>query len=102
MAVDRTRKIISAEAESISFEYTSIGSLLETFKRLNKEYGPEAEIQSCYYPYDNSDSKYFAVFAKRPETDKEMNKRIAQEEVWQKEQDERDRRDFERLKLKFK
>ena len=30
-----------------------------------------------------------------------MSKRIAQEEKWEAEQAERDRRDFERLKAKF-
>lgn len=62
-------------------------------------HGADARLKK--YQAEYSDSEYLAVYAYEPETDAEMSKRIAQEEKWEAEQVERDRRDFERLKAKF-
>jgi uncharacterized protein with von Willebrand factor type A (vWA) domain len=44
---------------------------------------------------------YQYVFKEIPETDEQMNERIANEERWFAGDEERERREFERLQAKF-
>ena len=97
MTLNSKRKTIYSEVESIFFDHVSLGSLLETINTLADSYGKDAEIRSKFYPYDDSGAKTWAVFAKRPETNAEMDKRIAIEEK-RTEQDQ----EIERLKAKIK
>ena len=98
--VDRTRKTVLNEVESFDVNWTSLKYVKELVDRLISEHGEDAEIQKTQYPYD--DGEYLAVFAKRPETDKEMEVRIKLEEDREKLQEERDRSEFKRLQKKFK
>ena len=97
MTLNSKRKTIYSEVESISFDHVSVGSLLNTINRLADSYGKDAEIRSKFYPYDASGAKYWAVFATRPETNAEMDKRIAIEEKRSGQGQE-----VERLKAKIK
>ncbi len=93
--VNRTRKIITVPATSIDIEYSTLGDAAKTIAELIEHYGPDAKLK--YYEPAYTDSKYLYVFETRLETDDEMNTRILQEECWEVEAVERDRKEFERL-----
>lgn len=98
--VDRTRKMVRYPAEEVDIKYSTLGSALQTIQRLIEKYGENADIDMHSYAY--SDTEYFYVFTDRPETDEEMQTRIRQEEIWAKNREEQDIKEFERLKKKFK
>lgn len=97
--VDRTRKMIRMPAEEVDIKYSTLGSALETIQRLVEKYGEKADIDTYSYAY--SDTEYLYVYAEREETDEEMQRRILQEERWEKRREEQEKADFERLKKKF-
>ena len=98
--VDRSRKVIRAyTGTDIDLEYLTLKEAAARIQSLIAQYGEDAKIETHSPAY--SDSEYLGVYADRPETDKEMARRIAQEEKWAKDQEERDRREFERLRAKF-
>ena len=95
MAVNRERKIIRAYTErDVDIKWGTLKSALENIQSLIDQFGEDAYI-------DYSDRESLGVYADRPETDKEMNKRIAMEEQWEKQKLERDRQEFERLRKQF-
>lgn len=97
--IDRNRKKINYHAESVDITYTNLGTALERMKYLVDTYGKDAYIDT--YSEGYSETEYLYVYANREETDDEMNKRIAQEEKWEKAREEQELKDFERLKAKF-
>ena len=98
--VDRSRKIVNAyTGADLDLEYLTLKDASARIQELIARYGEDANIKMRSEPY--SDSEYLGIYAARAETDQEMARRIAQEEKWAKEQEERDRRDFERLSAKF-
>lgn len=97
--VNRERKIIEYAAISVDIEYGTIGSAIEELQRLAVNFGEDARIDWYEPPY--TDNRYLYVYAKRPETDEEMQSRILQEERWEKMQETRDRAEFDRLQKKF-
>jgi hypothetical protein len=94
------RKQITEAITSVDFEYMTLERIAEQIADLTKMYGKDATI-AYHYP-DYSDTKYLYVFRKRPENDKEMAKRIEYEAKQTAAREESDRREFERLKAKFK
>ena len=99
MAVDRNRKMIEVEYTSIDFEYNTLDEAIERLQKYREELGGDAYFDTRHYSYN--DDTYLAIMTKRPETDAEMAKRIAQEEHYAAQQEERDRQDYERLQKKF-
>jgi hypothetical protein len=99
MAVNYERKKVSREVTTLDLDYSMIDSAIEELQNIRRNYGTELRIRRQSYDY--SDGEYWAVMGDRDETDKEMRKRIADEERWEADQAVRDRRDFERLKAKF-
>ena len=99
MAVNYERKKVRREVATLDLDYSSIDKAIKDLQRIRRNYGTELRIQRQSYDY--SDGEYWAVMGERDETDEEMRARIAREEIYEAEQAERDRHDFERLKAKF-
>ena len=99
MTVNRERKLVWHEKTSIDFEYHTLDEAIANLQRYREDYGGDARIDERHHKY--SDGTYLAIMVKEPETDLEMTKRIAQEEHYAAQQEERDRKDFERLQKKF-
>lgn len=97
--VNRERKITTTPAESVDLEYTTLQSARDQLDALIAEYGPTAEIKPYQAPW--TDTEYLYVFQNHTETDEQMAERIANEERWEAAQDERDRKEYERLQAKF-
>ena len=97
MTVNRERKMVAREQTYVSFEYDTLETVLKQVKQLIKDYGPNAKIISRCEPYSDSDKENMYVYVDKPETDKEMAERIAQEEKWEKDCQERDKANYERL-----
>lgn len=93
MAVNRKRKIVRTEQQSINVEGT-LKQLAEHVAYLIARYGEDASVDKESYPYDGY---YFAVFKDVPETDEQMNTRIAQEEHWEKLNQIHEKAQYERL-----
>lgn len=99
MAVNRERKKIKREVDTLDIDYSTVAEAIRELQSVRERYGDDARIGRAQYDY--SESEYWAITCMVDETDEQMRKRIAQEEKWEAEQAERDRRDFERLKAKF-
>jgi hypothetical protein len=99
MPVNRERKMVDVEVGSLSLNYSTLEDAKKQINYLIEHFGPSAEIHQEQYPY--SDSSHLAVYAKRPETDIQMARRIADEERWELEREKRDREEFDRLQKKF-
>jgi uncharacterized protein with von Willebrand factor type A (vWA) domain len=97
--VDRSRKMRNTPMENAEFEGYTLQQVADRIAALIATYGPTATIEEHTYPYD--DEKYKYVFKNIPETDEQMNERIANEERWFAGDEERERREFERLQAKF-
>ena len=99
--VNYERKMVSKEQTSVNFEYDTLETVLAEVKRLIKDYGKDAKIQCHAAPYSDSDIEYMYVYKDEPETDAEMQARIAQEEKLEALREERDAAEFKRLQAKF-
>ena len=99
MTVNRKRKMIEVEYTSIDFEYNTLDEAIERLQKYREELGGDARFDTRHYSY--SDDTYLAIMTKRPETDAEMAHRIAREERLAVQQEEFERREFERLQNKF-
>ena len=99
--VNRERKMVPKQQTSVNFEYDTLEMVLNQVKMLVKEYGKDAKIQCHGDAYSNSDKEYMYVYKDELETDEEMAKRLAHEEKWAKEDEERDAAEFKRLQAKF-
>lgn len=100
MSVNRDRKLVPSEECSFYFE-RKLSEVLKEVKTLIKEYGPDAYIDGRTEDYSDSDRESFYVYVMKPENDAQYDKRIAYEEKWAKDSEERDAREFARLQAKF-
>jgi hypothetical protein len=102
---NENRKMIEVEiaGETFSlreFQYGTIDNAIEFLTNLRDSYpGKTLKLSVHQYPY--SDEGYYQVYEKRLETDEEMELRIANEEVFAKTREQRERLEYERLKQKF-
>lgn len=102
-----TKKEISVEVSQISLYDMEgdIDSVISHLANAKETYGKLEGItkihliKSCH-PY--SDTEYLSVQGYRIETDKEYEKRMAEEKQYKERQDARDAAEFERLQKKFK
>ena len=93
MAVDRNRKLVPKEKTSIYLEHNTLDEAIALLERLRESYGGKAVIKNVSRFGDD----YLALMVETPETDQQMNRRIAEEEQREK----REREDYERLAKKF-
>ena len=95
MIVNRDRKMTEVEYAYIDFEYNTIDEAIERMQKYREELGGDAWFSI------SSDNTCLALMIKRPETDAEMAKRIAQEEYYTANIEDAERKEFERLTKKF-
>jgi hypothetical protein len=96
---NRARMIVEVPETSVDINYGTLGNALETIQSLIEAYGSDARIDYYQAPY--SESQYLYVYVKRQESDDEYNARIANEERWERQGEEKDRQEYERLQRKF-
>ena len=98
-----TKKVIEVELEDLTYRLEgTLADLKVKVDNLLSKHGPEARLDISI---DHSYGDSFALVSlkgKREETQSEYEKRLATERAWKLQQDERDAREFERLKAKFK
>jgi hypothetical protein len=98
MAINMNRKMIGSEVDTFDPECT-LGTLLESIQYLIQQYGADASVDKTSYKYDGG--YYYAVMKQVPETDEEMEKRIAQETEWHNQREDVERKQYEAMKVKF-
>jgi len=98
MAVNCKRKMVKSEVDTLYVNYINLELLLNHVKKLIKKHGPDAVVNMMSSDF----GAYVGVVAMVPETNVQMERRIAQEERAEKEQDERDQKEYERLTKKYK
>ena len=102
MAVNYERKKRKEQGESLE-SYSSGKELIAQIKRIMK-YHKDVYGSETIFDYEEamySDTRYLYSYYERDETDAEMAERIKNEERWDKDQKERDAREYARLKAKF-
>lgn len=95
MAVNHNRKMLNTEQEGAYFDGLSLKQLKVRVDELIAAYGEDASVEWHTFAYD--DDRYLYVFKEIPETDEQMEKRIALEEQWHTASQNRDRIEFNRL-----
>ena len=100
--VNRNRKVIKQLGESTEIEHQTIADALTILIGLAKKYGYDAVLD--YDEFDSEDRSLY-VFSVTPESDVEMQLRINQEENFEESvnqlRDESERKEYERLSIKF-
>lgn len=100
MAVDRNRKVIWANTgRSVSLDFMTVVDVIKEMNSVIDTYGDKVEIREEQGRYSDYTSLYYYI--EREETDEEMNKRINEEEYYTKMAEDRDAKEFARLKAKF-
>lgn len=100
------KKVITISATEVS-PYELEGTLAEIRNQINDwidMYGPVARLawDPNHWPqYNGSPSPQYDIMVSREETDEEYNKRIREEAAQKSAQEERDRKEFERLAKKL-
>ena len=100
------KKIITVSLSEVS-PYELEGTLADVAGQIQiwiEQYGPTARLNwdPDYWPrYNDSPSPQYDIRHDREETDDEYNKRIVKEDIQRSTQDERDRKEFERLSKKL-
>lgn len=100
------KKIITVTLTDVS-PYELEGTLADVAGQIQiwiKQYGPTARLNwdpDNWPQYNDSPSPQYDIRHDREETDEEYNKRIVSEDIQRSTQDERDRKEFERLAKKF-
>lgn len=100
------KMIITETVEDIRpYEFDNTLSGLKTkIEELIALYGPDASLNwdgNHYEPYDENPSPRFEIQINREETDAECDLRLQKMENYNKIQEERERKEFERLQAKF-
>lgn len=97
--VNRERKHVQNSVTSLCLEYLTLDGVLKNIQNLIEMYGGDATISKHTEEY--GESEYYYVMVKEPESDNAMAKRIAQEEKWEAQATDREKRDYEILKAKY-
>jgi len=100
------KRIITVNLSEVS-PYELEGTLADVAGQIQiwiEQHGPTARLnwEPDHWPqYNDSPSPQYSIRHDREETDTEYNKRIVEEDIQRSTQDERDRKEFERLAKKF-
>jgi hypothetical protein len=94
------RKMIWKEVTSFYPDGDTLKVIKKEIERLIDAYGENAQISEECREY--SDSRYLSVQVQLPESDKQYEERLNQEERWKNQREAQERAEFERLSAKFK
>lgn len=99
MAVNRQRKIVWDQKESVDLDGLTFNEAIDRIRRLQRLYGDAStKLEEDYMDvYSDSDRRCLYVYVSREENDTEYAKRIAQEEHWDNIRQQNERAEFERL-----
>lgn len=100
MAVNYERQMVDHEETTIDMDYQTLAEIAEKIQRLIEQYGADATVKNVSAEY-GSDKEYPTVFTRRLEDDRQYKYRIANEERWAKQQEDRDAAEYARLSAKF-
>lgn len=100
MAVDRNRKIVWREITSLDdvLDGKTLDQAIQELQERKADH-PEGKLDWCQDRY--SDQYHLVLLSPDLESDEEMQTRIAREEQWDREQEDRDRRQYEALRKRF-
>ena len=93
--------MVDHEETTIYLDYRTLAEIAKDIQQMIESYGADATVKNVCQQYSDSDREYPTVFTKRLENDQQYNTRIASEERWAKQQEERDAAEYKRLKTKF-
>lgn len=93
------RKNIDREVASIYLDGETLDEAISTLRQLAEAYGGSAVIRKTSMPYEDYD--YLALFVSEPETDQELQARLAREATELKRHEDREAAEFKRLSAKF-
>ena len=97
------RKIITVPVDiRYDIDGLTLAKAISALQKLGNEHGYETTIDLRINGDGYSEWPSVMLKTKRPETDEEMHRRRERDKKISDEQEERDRRDFERLSKKFK
>jgi hypothetical protein len=98
-----TKKTITKILGNCDIEYLSIPEIIEYLKRKEAFYTQEGiiNLQISLQEYEYSNNEYIAFKGECLETDKEYSDRLKKEEQQSKWLEDRDAKEYERLKKKF-
>jgi hypothetical protein len=85
------------------FEGT-LATVLERVQEMIQKHGPDAKLdynRNFYYDYDNEPSPRYELYVMREENDEEFNKRLAEQAEYDRQREEAEKAEFERLSKKF-
>jgi hypothetical protein len=98
--VNRERKMVK-DYDWLYLEGMSISEAIEHLYEL-KDYYSSLEKVIIDYQYSGDDDDRLYIVREIPETDEQMKTRIESEEYYEKQREEYEKKEFERLKRKFK
>ena len=89
------RKHVCKDVDKLDIDGLTLSEAIKNLQHLAAEYGSTARIEKENYQYE--DGQYWAVFKYVPETDEQMNQRIAMIERDKRMQVEREKRQLAEL-----
>lgn len=97
--VNRERKIVKREIGELDVDYCTAEEVIDVLKGYIQSHGDAVKLY--VEDRDYGDYKYISVTIMAPEDDKQYAKRVEQEEYYAALNEERERKEFERLQAKF-
>lgn len=96
---EMTKKMVWRDKESFDFDGEDLDSVISRLSQAKVEYGGNARFDVHTYSYE--DREYLFLQVEEEETDEEYAIRLKREEIANKNREEFDRREYERLQKKF-
>lgn len=99
MVVNRERKTVKREIGELDVDYCTAMEVIDVLNGYIQSHGDAVKLYEETRDY--SDSKYISVTVLAPEDDHQYAKRVEVEEHYAALNEERERKEFERLRNKF-
>lgn len=93
------RKMVNKEVATINIDGYLLKDVIKDLTALLVEHGDGAMVREETYTYE--DGKYLALLVPTLETDEEMAFRLREEAFYASVREDRERKEFERLRAKF-
>ena len=94
------RRTVLNEKTTLNIDGHLLKDVIKNLTDLLDTYGDKAQISEEQYEY-NDDRSYLALLVPEPETDTQMQARIKQENYYKDLREQQERKEFERLAVKF-
>jgi transcription initiation factor TFIIIB Brf1 subunit/transcription initiation factor TFIIB len=97
--INKNRLLVSKLVKTIHLDYTTLADAKQIIDDAIIDYGADARFRS--YQEDDGDTQYLGIFAMQLESDREMAQRIKKEEKAADLCEQRDLKEYQRLRNKF-